>query len=371
LHGGIGRDALDGVLKPAPVIAEFRGCEGVRRVGRLVYGWLGWCRFGVRLHGWSLVCVASSRRRRDVSISVLRVKTWCNVCATIFVMAANNGGSYAKQEGNPAQHFGKQMRKERLALGWSLREFSARSGVNYTTASLIENGRRPPNERVADACDRVFPGRKGWFREYHDELQEWAEISATFRNWADYEEKSATMRAWTPSIIDGLAQTEAYARAQIATETGIDAATREARLRARMERQRRVLGRDNPPRVILLVDAAALYRLVGSPEIMAAQMRRLRDMAGLPNVVLQVMPEVGHASVASEYLIADDAVWSENVITGGVYVTPETFTAAVARFDSLRGECMKVSESLTLLETVEDSWSGGKAPTRRVAGERA
>src|ERR1035438_1413360 len=88
------------------------------------------------------------------------------------LVTANNSGSYAKPEGNPAQHFGKQMRKERLALGWSLREFAARSGVNYTTASLIENGRRPPNERVADACDRVFPGRKGWFREYHDELQE-------------------------------------------------------------------------------------------------------------------------------------------------------------------------------------------------------
>jgi hypothetical protein len=294
-----------------------------------------------------------------------------NVRATIFSMAANSGEACAKLEGNPAQHFGKQMRKERLARGWSLREFSARSGVNYTTASLIENGKRPPNERVADACDRVFPERKGWFREYHDELQEWAAIPATFRNWADYEEKSETLRSWTPSIINGLAQTEAYAHAQIATETGIDAATREIRLRARMERQDRVLGRDRPPRLVLVVDAAALYRLVGSPAIMAAQMRHLRDTAGLPNVVLQVMPEVGHASLASEYLIADDAVWSENVITGGVYVTPETLNGAVARFDSLRGECMKVSESLTLLESMEDAWNGGKAPTRRVAGGRA
>ena len=286
-------------------------------------------------------------------------------------MAANNSEFHEKKAGNPAQHFGKQMRKERLALGWSLREFSARSGVNYTTASLIENGRRPPNERVADACDRVFPGRKGWFREYYAELQEWAEIPATFRNWADYEEKSSALRAWTPSIIDGLGQTEAYARAQIATETGIDAATREVRLRGRMERQRRVLGRVNPPSLILVVDAAALYRLVGSPEIMALQMRHLLDMAELPNVVLQVMPEVGHASVASEYLIADDAVWSENVIAGGVYVTPETFTAAVARFDSLRGECMKVSESLMLLRSMEETWSGGKAPSRLVAAVRA
>lgn len=261
------------------------------------------------------------------------------------------------------------MRKERLARGWSLREFAARSGVNYTTASLIENGRRPPNEKVAAKCDHVFSDRKGWFTEYFNELQEWAEIPATFRNWADYEERSATLLAWTPGIIDGLAQTEAYARAQIATETGIDAATKAARLRERMERQRRVLGRDKPPRLVLLVDGAALYRLVGSPETMAAQMRHVRQMAELPNVTVQVMPEVGHASLASAYLIADDAVWAEHVITGGVYVTPEALAGAIARFDSLRGECMKVSESLALLESVEDAWNGGKAPTRRVAAD--
>jgi DNA-binding XRE family transcriptional regulator len=259
------------------------------------------------------------------------------------------------------------MRKERLARGWSLREFAARSGVNYTTASLIENGRRPPNEKVAAKCDHVFSERKGWFTEYYNELQGWAEIPATFRNWADYEERSATLLAWTPGIIDGLAQTEAYARAQIATETGIDAATKAGRLRERMERQRRVLGRDKPPRLILLVDGAALYRLVGSPQVMAAQLRHVRQMADLPNVTVQVMPEVGHASLASAYLIADDAVWAEHVITGGVYVTPEALAGAIARFDSLRGECMKVSESLALLESVEDAWNGGKAPTRRVA----
>jgi hypothetical protein len=75
--------------------------------------------------------------------------------------------------------------------------------------------------------------------------------------------------------------------------------------------------------------------------------------------------------VASEYLIADDAVWSENVIAGGVYVTPETFNAAVARFDSLRGECMKESESLMLLKSMEETWRGGKAPSRQVAAVRA
>lgn len=288
-------------------------------------------------------------------------------------MAAIKGSEPEKSLGNPAKHFGKQMRKERLARGWTLREFCERSGINYTTASLIENGKRPPNERVADACDRVFPERKGWFREYHDELHAWAEIPATFRSWADYEDRSARLLAWTPSIFDGLVQTEGYARAQIATETGIDDREREARLRARMARQQRILGRPSPPRITILVDEAALYRQVGSPETMAAQLRHLLDVAALPNVTLQVMPEVGHDSLASGYLVADDAVWSENVITGGVYVAPETVTAAEVRFDTLRGECRKVSESLALIERQAGRWetTGASRPTRQAAADSA
>lgn len=288
-------------------------------------------------------------------------------------MAATNGKDHEKPLGNPAKHFGKQMRKERQARGWPLRDFCAHSGINYTTASLIENGKRPPNERVADACDRVFPERKGWFREYFDELQGWSEIPATFRNWTDYEDRSTTLRAWTPSIFDGLVQTEGYARAQIATETGIDDREREARLRARMARQKRILGRPDPPRVAILADEAALYRLVGSPGTMAAQLRHLLDVAALPNVTLQVMPEVAHASVPSAYLIADDAVWAEHVIVGGVYVTSETVTSAEARFDTLRGECMKVSESLALIERQAERWAttGVSRPTRQVAADSA
>ena len=74
-----------------------------------------------------------------------------------------------------------------------------------------------------------------------------------------------------------------------------------------MARQQRILGRDSPPRLTLLVDEAALYRRVGTPEVMAVQLHHLLDVADRPNVTLQVMPEVAHASLASAYLIADDA----------------------------------------------------------------
>ena len=138
-----------------------------------------------------------------------------------------------------------------------------------------------------------------------------------------------------------------------------------------MARQKRLLDRQKPPLLTLVVDESALYREVGSPQIMVAQLRHLRDMATRHNVVLQVMPEVAHASVASGYLIADDAVWAENVITGGTYTAQETVTAATLRFDTLRGECYRASESLALLERLEQAWTGGNRPTRQAAAGSA
>jgi transcriptional regulator with XRE-family HTH domain len=72
-----------------------------------------------------------------------------------------------KSSGNPAfSHFGRQMKKERLARGWGLDELSRRTEINAGHLSRIENGRRPPTETVAKACDAVFPERRGWFLEY-------------------------------------------------------------------------------------------------------------------------------------------------------------------------------------------------------------
>jgi transcriptional regulator with XRE-family HTH domain len=290
--------------------------------------------------------------------------------ATIFAMAAINSGSYAKPEGNPAKHFGKQMRKERLARGWTLREFAARSGINYTTASLIENGKRPPNERAAAACDKVFPERKNWFTEYYAELQEWSEVPAAFKDWTEREDSSAVLRVWSPSIVHGTLQTEDYARALLRTYPGVSEDVVAARLAARMARQQRLFSRD--VLVWFIVDELSLFRLVGSHAVMAGQMRRLAEVAALPNVTLQILPPVGNPVTGSEIILADDSVYAEHAASGFVY-TGETVNALDRLFDTLRAECHKASESLALLERTREAWAttGARAaipePTAGVA----
>jgi hypothetical protein len=67
--------------------------------------------------------------------------------------------------------------------------------------------------------------------------------------------------------MNGLIQTEGYARALIATEPGIDATAASVRVRGRMERQRRFWERQPAVMTVLVVDALALYRQVGSAEV--------------------------------------------------------------------------------------------------------
>jgi transcriptional regulator with XRE-family HTH domain len=276
-------------------------------------------------------------------------------------------GMSGKNGKGVAGHFGRQMRRDRLAHGWSMTELAKHTGIHGAHLGRIESGLRPPSVRVADALDKVFPERRGWYLQWLDDIRTAPEVPATFRTWSDYEDQSSTLRLWTPLIVNGLFQTEDYTRALISI-SGVTGEAAAARLGARVERQRRVLGRC---RVSYMLDQSALYRLVGSPEVMTAQLGHLLDVAARPNVVLQVMPEVAHAAVEAGYALADDAVWSEHVVSGGVYTDPEIVASVAVRHDSLRGECMKVSESLALIGRLAEQWTGVNQPTRQVTAESA
>jgi transcriptional regulator with XRE-family HTH domain len=272
-----------------------------------------------------------------------------------------NGGS------NPATHFGRQMKKERTSRGWTLRDFAARTGIDIGQASRIENGRRPPTEQVAMACDAAFPERKGWFLEYYSELRGWSEVPAAFRDWAEYEVRARSLRVWTPSIVDGFLQTEDYARSLIAAVPRVDPDVAAARLAGRMERQRRVLLRDDPPEAWFLLDELSLFREVGSAEVMAGQLRRLREVAAMRTVTLQVLPAVAHCANASQFILADGAAYAEHVISGYVFTDDETLAALSVRFDTLRGECYRVSDTAALLERLEETWATGASRVIRTA----
>jgi transcriptional regulator with XRE-family HTH domain len=262
-----------------------------------------------------------------------------------------------------ATHFGRQVRKERLAHGWSLAEFGVRTGIDGAHWSRVENGRRPPTEKLAQAADEAFPERRGWFSDWYAESRTWTEVPAGFRSWSEIEDRATVLRSWTPGIVDGLLQTEDYARALISVQPAVTDEIAASRLANRMERQRRVMARKDPLSVWFVIDEAALcYRCVGSPEIMAAQMRHLLSVAALPLVTVQVIPAVAHPANASGFVVADDSAWCEHVAGGYVFTGGETVTLLARLFDSLRAESYRASESAALIEKAGALWATGGSP---------
>jgi hypothetical protein len=92
----------------------------------------------------------------------------------------------ASSASNPVRYFGRQVRRARLAAGWTLTEFGQRTGYDAAHVSRIENGKRPATKLIAEMCDRAFPERGGWFGEFYEESRTWIATPPWFRDWVDH-----------------------------------------------------------------------------------------------------------------------------------------------------------------------------------------
>ena len=256
---------------------------------------------------------------------------------------------------NPIRYFGQQVRRARRAAGWTLTEFGQRIGYDPGQISRIENGKRPPTELFAQMCDRAFPDRAGWFTEFYAESRTWIATPPWFRSWVEHEQHAATLRIWQLGVLSGLLQTEEYARAILAVNPGVTDDQVSERLAARLARQA-ILTRDDPPAAWFLVDEAALRRCIGSPEVMAAQLARLAGLARLPNVTVQVVPNIAHAGLLGGFAVAERAAYVETAVAGQVFEDPDIIAGLLIRFDTLRNEAFRGSESLTLIERMCEEW---------------
>jgi hypothetical protein len=62
-------------------------------------------------------------------------------------------------------------------------------------------------------------------------------------------------------------------------------------------------------------------------------------------------------------MIADDAAYAEHVAGGYVFTEQETVIAIERLFDTLRGECYRVSESLAIIGKAGELWTGASRAT--------
>jgi transcriptional regulator with XRE-family HTH domain len=261
------------------------------------------------------------------------------------------------------------LRKLREGADLSIEQAAEKVELSPSTISRMETaqvGVRPNDLRqlleiyeVSDVQrDELLQlARKGrqqvWWQEYKD-------VPTTAV--ASREDDAASILQYATQVVPGLLQTEAYAREVLeAIHYQADTEKLARRLEARLARQALLTGKDAPQYWVVL-DEAVLRRVVGGRQVMHAQLERLIDAAGLPNVTLQVLPFTAgaHAGLDGEFTILSyrdpedpDVVFIENT---GVDAYLED--AAVTRrynsiFDHLQAAAQNPAESIRTLAVVE------------------
>ncbi|GAA1867414.1 helix-turn-helix domain-containing protein [Asanoa iriomotensis] len=124
----------------------------------------------------------------------------------------------------------------------------------------------------------------GWWHRYDDVLESW------FGTYVGLEEAATTIRAYEVQFVPGLLQTADYTRGLVVSGLpDVAPAEVDKRVKLRLERQR-ILERTQPATYWVVMDEAALRRPVGGRTVMQGQVQHLIDVAGRPNVTVQVMP---------------------------------------------------------------------------------
>lgn len=126
--------------------------------------------------------------------------------------------------------------------------------------------------------------KKGWWENYGDTLPTW------FSLYVGLEQGTSELYFWNPLLFHGLLQTRDYMTAVLhGGSPELPDADVERIVEARLTRQG-VLDVEDPPRLWMVVSEAALRSVIGSPEIMRAQLDHVLAMAKRPRITVQVLP---------------------------------------------------------------------------------
>jgi len=195
-------------------------------------------------------------------------------------------------ERNPAGFLGAELRRARLAAGYSSQEaLAARLGYDRSVIAKAETGERPPSPEVADAIEaQLFPAGPSGFVGRLAALARRAggPVPSWFESWLEAERDAHMLRLWSPVLVPGLLQTAGYARA-LFLATGLDEDAAQEHVSVRLDRQA-ILERPHPPHVVTVLDQSVLHRLIGSPQVMADQLMHIAELSQRPDVSVQVIP---------------------------------------------------------------------------------
>jgi transcriptional regulator with XRE-family HTH domain len=266
----------------------------------------------------------------------------------------------------------------RRRLGRSLRRLRERAGLTQVETgrlleysdskiSRVEAGQLPDFHAMCAMLDLYGLTVSQW-----EPLKEQWRIAKQPGWWASYkledqgyismEDEAVSVREYQPSFIPGLLQTEEYARAFFNRSFMLRSRqTIENQIVVRIRRQDRLTDKDNPLEFIAIIQEGVLRRYNGDPAVHRAQLRRIIERVGLPNVTVQVLREAQgvHDGLSGSMIVLnfpdkedDDVVYLENALGANHTDNTAEVTAAKMRLDHLARLALDPAQSIEFIEQV-------------------
>ncbi|PVZ09428.1 helix-turn-helix domain-containing protein [Actinomycetospora cinnamomea] len=229
------------------------------------------------------------------------------------------------------RRLGGELKRLREGAGLKLEDVARRLECSPSKISRLENGKGVPRWRdvrdmlevygVADDEQRerleswARNGRAPtWWQAYSDVLPP---VMATY---VELEWDAANINAYEAYVVHGLLQTREYARAVLRNAYGSTMASHDVEklVEVRMQRQD-ALAPSHGLSFHCVLDESTLYRVVGSPDVLRAQIEHLLVVAEAEHVDVRVLPfSAGLVPGSREAFAKLD--YSEGIEHGLVYV---------------------------------------------------
>jgi len=212
------------------------------------------------------------------------------------------------------RELGALLRKLRTEKGLTVEQAAEHLLISMSKLSRMETGHGVATARdIRDLCDlygvtdEVERNRMMNLAAEGKQQGWWQSYDLGYATYVGLETEAVAISAFQSSVVHGLLHTADYARAgHEGAMPRLSPDQIEMQIEAKLTRQR-ILTRDNAPSFAVILDEAALHRVVGGYRVMAEQLARILDMSALPNITVQVLPyNVGaHPAVESNFTILE------------------------------------------------------------------
>lgn len=252
---------------------------------------------------------------------------------------------------------GRQVKLWREHAGLTQPELGQRIGYSHELISSVERGRRWPKPEFLDGVDDTL-GANGLLKAFKIDLER-ARYPRKVSNLAKLEARAVSLGAYSDHNIQGLLQTEDYARALYQMRRPLlNEETVDRYVAARMARQD-IFARWPAPILSFVQEEVTLRRPLGGRTVMRGQLERLLELGRLRNVEIQVMPtdREDHAGMGGQFRLLDTkdgpTVGHAEVLGFSRVITNrEEVRTLEAQYGIIRAQALTPRESLAFIEKV-------------------